>query len=59
MRKLKIEIELENSSFEDPTGYEVTVLLNHIAERVRNEATEGKLRDTNGNTCGKWAIIGK
>jgi len=59
MRKLKIEITLEDDVFERELEHEVSVLLNHVAERIGSGLNEGKIRSTEGNTCGKWAIIGK
>ena len=60
--KFKIEIEVENSSFEDiGEGREVSEILYSIINKIQTIdefelGEKGLTRDMNGNTIGFWEI---
>lgn len=49
----KIEFETINAGVQSPE--QVSRILKHIGSKVLNHETEGKIRDNNGNTIGKWS----
>lgn len=58
--KFKLEMDMGNAAF-DPAcpEWEVARILKDIARRVEFGATEGKLRDSNGNTVGTFKTTGR
>jgi hypothetical protein len=59
--KLTIEIELGNDAMR--TGRDVETTLRDVGTRVRAalpgviaRSDEGRIRDVNGNTVGRWAV---
>jgi hypothetical protein len=67
--KFTLEINLENAAFEVEgheqdeavNGFEIARILNRLAKLAESsgpmrEGDGGKLRDVNGNTCGRWQI---
>lgn len=69
MAKIKIEIEMTNDAFFRKSSYETARILKELAEKIDNPALdgwctidehfEGKLKDINGNTVGKYYTTGK
>jgi len=60
MRKLIIQIEMENAAFEDDAGAEVARILREIADKAEAGvivATVGTARDINGNIVGGCSYI--
>jgi hypothetical protein len=55
--KLTLTINLDNAAFEDNPATEIWSVCNQMHDAIRREETEGKLRDTNGNTVGAWRIV--
>lgn len=54
MCHFKLEVRTNNAAFEN--RWELARMLRALAAKVaETEATEGKLRDSNGNTVGKWS----
>lgn len=54
---LRIEIDTNGAAFTDSQNSEIARILQGIANNFENGATEpchGKLRDSNGNTCGSY-----
>jgi len=51
--KLTVEIDMDNSAFEQPG--ELAKCLNQVVEKIQNQS-EGKIRDSNGNTVGSWSV---
>lgn len=58
--KLKLEFNMDNAAFDPDNGgmIEAQIILENVGQRVRNDETAGIIRDSNGNTIGKWAITG-
>ena len=53
----KLKIETGNAAFEDPYKAEEIGRILHLASiRLRQGETSGKLRDSNGNTVGEFAL---
>lgn len=60
---LSITIETGNAAFGDAddaegpaAGYECAAILRSIADRLEAGETDGKLRDSNGNTVGSFEL---
>lgn len=61
--KFKLEIELENVAMQDQ--HDVATALKNVAERLGKLVSsnfgpyglEGKIKDRNGNTVGKWEVV--
>jgi hypothetical protein len=54
--KLTVEIDMDNSAFADhPGAGELAKCLNQVVEKIGNQS-EGKIRDSNGNTVGSWSV---
>lgn len=61
--KFKLEIELENDAMQDQ--HDVAKALKDVAERLNKLVStrfgpyglEGKIKDLNGNTVGKWKVV--
>jgi hypothetical protein len=53
--KLKLEIDMDNSAFERHVDGELAKCLNQVVEKVQSQS-EGKIRDSNGNTVGSWSV---
>ena len=59
-RQFKLTIELDNAAFEESEGAEIARILINIAAKVKNEQKlriDEKVRDVNGNTCGKVGVV--
>jgi hypothetical protein len=54
--KLIIEINLDNEAYEDLLGWELGENLQNVIERIGHGIKDGSIKDTNGNTTGKWSI---
>ena len=60
--KFVLEIELENDAMQDQ--HDVAGALDGVAQRLRRSVStnfgpytlEGRVKDRNGNTCGKWEV---
>lgn len=57
--EFKLEINLEDSAFDEMPGYEIARILRELAERVEyntevNKGEGGTLKDINGNIAGEW-----
>jgi hypothetical protein len=53
--KLQINIDMNNAAFEEYED-ELAQLLMRVDRRIKDDYTEGRLRDTNGNIVGHWAL---
>lgn len=53
---LRVEIETDNAAFERGAARECARILKDIAERLRAGETDGRCRDVNGNTVGRWSL---
>jgi hypothetical protein len=61
--RFKLDIQCDNAAFEEPAT-EIARVLREAATRIEGgELPEGsgggKLRDSNGNTVGGWAVTGR
>jgi len=58
--KAKIEINMDNAAFEDPTDGELGRILHDLADKIAYSIPNYSinLRDVNGNTVGVFKIIG-
>jgi hypothetical protein len=55
--RFKLEIDMANAAFEEGVrGHELTQCLARVAARVELGETEGRVRDTKGNTVGTWTL---
>ena len=52
----KLNIDTENSAFENYKVEELTEILEALIDRINDGQTEGKLRDRNGNTVGDFSL---
>ena len=50
----KLEFSTDNAAFED--SLEVVVILERIAQKVKGGDTFGAVKDSNGNTVGRWSL---
>ena len=58
MKKFKLEIELENDGMQ--TQVDLARALRQVSKKmleVTEIETTGKIRDSNGNTVGKWVVV--
>lgn len=55
--KITIEIKTDNAAFAD-NATELDDCLNSVMNRVVNDEREGTIRDSNGNTVGKFKVTG-
>jgi hypothetical protein len=54
--KLKIEIDMDNSAFEDNPN-ELSEILADLAGSLKyRKFNDGSIRDSNGNTVGSWSV---
>ncbi len=54
-----LKINMDNAAFEDRPAGELAKCLNAVTERIclsGGDLTEGKIKDSNGNTVGSWQI---
>ncbi|RTL04977.1 hypothetical protein EKK58_09225 [Candidatus Dependentiae bacterium] len=57
MSTITITINMDNAAFADDTYNELTHVLNQVADKAINAKVPlGNIRDTNGNTCGKYEV---
>jgi hypothetical protein len=55
--KLDISISLDNAAFVDNgVKHELRPMLDRIGDGIEAGETDGKLRDSNGNTVGSWSV---
>lgn len=54
-REFELSFRLNNSAFEDDEGAEIARILRQIANDADCGATDGNIRDANGNTVGTWS----
>lgn len=50
----RLALELGNDAMREPEH--VADALEQVAERLREGATSGRVRDENGNTVGRWEL---
>ena len=50
----KLEFSTDNAAFED--SLEVVRILERIAQNVKGGDTFGAVKDSNGNTVGRWSL---
>lgn len=55
--KITIDIKTDNAAFED--DQELFDILNTVVNGVTTGKKTGNLRDSNGNTVGKFTVTGK
>jgi hypothetical protein len=58
MGKLTVTIETDNAAFEGDAGPELSRILRGLARRLEDGETQGRLRDSNGNTVGRFELEG-
>jgi hypothetical protein len=57
--KITIDIKTDNAAFEDESEI-YNILVDQLAAKIgQNYERTGSLRDTNGNTVGKFKVTGK
>jgi hypothetical protein len=65
MARMEISFSLDNDAFRNPdtgdlAGYATVAELDRIFQRISDAVwegnTEGRIRDSNGNTVGQWEI---
>ncbi len=50
-----VEIDCDNAAFEDDPACEVANILRKVVRAVEKDGSQGgRLRDSNGNTCGSY-----
>ncbi len=54
--EFKLSINMDNAAFETHPEQEIGVILFDVALMVRKGLTDSPLRDSNGNTVGKFEI---
>lgn len=54
----KLTIKTDNAAFTDDPDAEVARILRAAADRVENGEMPGALRDINGNTVGRFELVG-
>jgi hypothetical protein len=54
--KMVIKFDMDNASFEDSRGHEIKRILEKVIDLVYLGATDGGIRDMNGNKIGCWEI---
>jgi hypothetical protein len=52
---MKIVFNTDNASFEDNPN-EIEIILQRIIRLIREGQDSGLIRDSNGNTIGKWGM---
>ena len=52
--KFILEINCDNVAFERSPEVEVSYILDNISKRVEDGEVEGNVKDTNGDTVGKF-----
>lgn len=57
--KFLMRFDMDNAAFEDAPELEAVRILEDVATRIRQGAAGGNVRDVNGNTVGKFAILGE
>jgi hypothetical protein len=50
--KFIINIECNNDAFNDDANYEVSRILNNLANVIKEGSSFSWIKDINGNTCG-------
>lgn len=61
--ELRLSLEMDNAAFASTMGrgHEVARILRRLAGQVEADGLrhgdEGKLRDVNGNTVGRWEVV--
>lgn len=60
-KTITLTIDTAGAAFDDHEGGEVARILRHAARELGAlafvpEVTDGRLRDINGNTCGRYSI---
>ncbi len=56
--KLMIEVKMDNAAFQD-NDTELYEMLGRVAMAVQDGEKGGNLRDSNGNTVGRYKVTGK
>jgi len=54
--KFKLEFNMDNASFDEIPEHEIIRMLNITDRYVLNGERERIIKDSNGNTIGKWFI---
>jgi len=57
--KFRVEINCDNDAFNSPRPEIVRILKQIEAELEMGIVGASPIRDINGNTCGRWQIIGR
>lgn len=53
----KLEFSTDNEAFQPNPRMEITAILRHIAKKVDEGETGGKVMDGNGNSVGRWSYV--
>ena len=56
--KLQIEIKMDNSAFAEYWNGEASRILKDVAFKIENGQISGGILDINGNSVGKFFVIG-
>ena len=52
-----LEFETDNAAFAEHDRAEIATILNLLAVKIfKGSDTEGPIRDSNGNTIGRWSM---
>lgn len=55
-RTLKVDVSSADDAFDQNPQLEARFILADIRERLLRGSVAGKVRDSNGNTCGSWSL---
>ena len=53
---LTLHVNMDAAAFEVDRGFELARVLELVVEAVADGEVEGLCLDSNGNTCGAWAV---
>jgi hypothetical protein len=54
--KFSMKIQCDTAAFADDLTGEIGRALTAVADALGEGGTEGNIRDSNGNTVGKWSL---
>lgn len=55
--EFNIDINMDNAAFEYAPGVEIARILHKVGEQLEAGYVEGKIRDVNGNSVGRFEVI--
>jgi len=51
-----LQFNMDNTAFDEDPETQINVTLSEIVTQIDKGKTYGKVKDSNGNTIGKWEI---